>query len=604
MAARPCLASVAVRVAMTSVAAPGVAHMTSMQRVTEALERRGAKHSGFDWTCPAHDDRNPSLSVRAGQDGKTLLKCQAGCSTEGVVAALGLSMADLFDEAKPALDGRTEAASYDYVDEGGVVLFQVVRFYPKDFRQRRPDGRGGWEWNLNGVRRVLYRLPQVIDQARQGGLVYVVEGEKDVHAVERAGVVGTCNPGGAGKWKPEYARALAGAHVVVAADRDQAGREHAAEVARSLKAEAASVRLVEPAIGKDVADHLASGAALDDLVPMEREREAGAEEIAARVHFPRLVDGAAFALDAPAHPPAVWGRGEEVLWSDGEYLMVFGPEGTGKTTLASWLVLGLLGLVPELLGLPVAPVERVLLIAADRPAQIQRRFGSFVSEDERPLLRERLLVHRGPLEFDIVSTPLELAAWSRRLGVGAIVLDSLGAQVSGLAKDDVGSAVARAFSETVASGIQTAVLFHGRKANTENRKPTKIADVYGSRWLTALAGSVISLWGEPGDPVIEFRHLKQPMAEVGPFDLLIDRFGFIKREAGTDLLEVLRAAPLGLTSPAAAAVLYGSAPSRAQVEKARRKLAALEGHGLAFLRPGAASRTAGTYFATTPRGEP
>jgi hypothetical protein len=118
------------------------------------------------------------------------------------------------------------------------------------------------------VRRVLYRLPAVLEAARAGGTVYVAEGEKDVHALERAGAVATCNPAGAGKWRPEYADALAGAHVVVVADADEPGRKHARQVAASLEGKATSVAVVAPGKGKDAADHLAAGRGLEDFEPL------------------------------------------------------------------------------------------------------------------------------------------------------------------------------------------------------------------------------------------------------------------------------------------------------------------------------------------------
>jgi 5S rRNA maturation endonuclease (ribonuclease M5) len=243
--------------------------MGAYERVIGLLEQRGARHAGKDWSCPGpihrNGDRHPGLGVTQADD-RVLLNCAAGCSTEDVVAALGLTMSDLFDEQSVATSRRI-ADVYPNVDEDDRLLFEVVRFEPKDFRQRRPDGRGGDIWNLNGTRRVLYRLPTVLLAARKGRRVYVVEGEKDVEEIEAAGGVATCNPGGAGKWRPEYAEALRGAEVVVVADRDEPGRKHARQVVGSLESVAASVQLVEPAEGKDAADHLASGRGLEDFVP-------------------------------------------------------------------------------------------------------------------------------------------------------------------------------------------------------------------------------------------------------------------------------------------------------------------------------------------------
>src|SRR5262249_45750248 len=111
------------------------------------------------------------------------------------------------------------------------LLFQVVRFEPKDFRQRRPDGNGGWTWSLGETRRVLYRLPQIATAIRRGEAVYIVEGEKDAHTLGERGLTATTNPGGANKWRPDYADPLRGADVVIIGDNDQAGRDHVAKVA-------------------------------------------------------------------------------------------------------------------------------------------------------------------------------------------------------------------------------------------------------------------------------------------------------------------------------------------------------------------------------------
>ena len=108
--------------------------------------------------CPAHEDRCASLSIASGEEGRVLLYCQAGCKTADVAAAIGLPMAGLMGDGKGSEGGKARiVASYDYRDESGELLYQVVRFEPKGFRQRRPKGQA-WEWKLDGVRRVLYRL--------------------------------------------------------------------------------------------------------------------------------------------------------------------------------------------------------------------------------------------------------------------------------------------------------------------------------------------------------------------------------------------------------------------------------------------------------------
>lgn len=221
---------------------------------------------GGPWRCPAHDDKTPSLGVSNGA-GKVLLTCRAGCETRAVLEALSLTLTDTFDEP-PQRPSRSQIVDrYPYVDEAGELLFEVVRLEGKQFRQRRPDGSGGWVWKLDDTRRVLYRLPKVKKAVAGGRSVFVAEGEKDVHALEAAGEVATCNPGGAGKWRPEYADVLSGAReVFIVADRDDAGRRHAREVETSLKGRVGSVIVVEAVTGKDAADHLGAGHSVDELV--------------------------------------------------------------------------------------------------------------------------------------------------------------------------------------------------------------------------------------------------------------------------------------------------------------------------------------------------
>jgi len=172
-------------------------------------------------------------------------------------------------EAEREERGRI-VATYDYRDEGGKLLFQVVRFDPKGFRQRRPDGAGDWIWNVNNVRLVPYHLHEIAAAVAADDPVYVCEGEKDADRVRALGLAATCNPQGAGKWRAEYAEPFRGAaDVRIVADRDRPGYQHAAQVAASLEAVGARVVVLEAATGKDVSDHLDAGHGLDELVVMD-----------------------------------------------------------------------------------------------------------------------------------------------------------------------------------------------------------------------------------------------------------------------------------------------------------------------------------------------
>jgi putative DNA primase/helicase len=138
------------------------------------------------------------------------------------------------------------AATYDYLDERGAMQFQVVRFEPKDFRQRRPGPDGQWIWNIKGLRPILYRLPELI-AAPPGSRVYVAEGEKDVENLRNLGLIATTNPGGAtkpsnrSKWHTEYTRYLVGFDVVILPDNDDAGQAHAKETLKNSAASGACI---------------------------------------------------------------------------------------------------------------------------------------------------------------------------------------------------------------------------------------------------------------------------------------------------------------------------------------------------------------------------
>jgi antitoxin (DNA-binding transcriptional repressor) of toxin-antitoxin stability system len=235
-------------------------------------------HAGY-WMarCPAHDDQQASLSVSRGKDQPVVVNCHAGCATPDILAAIGLATADISKPRTSNGDGGEwtphgpATAIYHYTDETGHLLYDVCRTLGKQFPGRRPDpaAKSGWRWNMAGTRRVLYQLPQVLAAVAAGQPVYITEGEKDVHAIEAAGRTATCNPGGAGNWRSEYADILTGATVVVIADRDEPGYKHAAQVAASLQGKARLVLTVEAAEGKDAADHLAAGHSLAEFRPVQ-----------------------------------------------------------------------------------------------------------------------------------------------------------------------------------------------------------------------------------------------------------------------------------------------------------------------------------------------
>ncbi|MDO9533277.1 MAG: hypothetical protein Q7O12_14280 [Deltaproteobacteria bacterium] len=217
--------------------------------------------------CPAHDDTTPSLSVTE-KDGKILVKDFGGCGQDRVIEALkekGLWPSKNGDQ--PQAHKPRIVATYGYHDAAGKLIFQVCRKDNKEFPQRRPDGKGGWIWNLEGVDRVPYRLPELL----KADIVYIPEGEKDVDRLRTLALTATCNPGGAGKWRADYAQHFKGKRAIILPDNDDPGRAHAQDIAGSLNGVAASVKILTlPGLpGKgDVSDWIEGGGTVGQLTAL------------------------------------------------------------------------------------------------------------------------------------------------------------------------------------------------------------------------------------------------------------------------------------------------------------------------------------------------
>lgn len=324
----------------------------------------------------------------------------------------------------------------------------------------------------------------------------------------------------------------------------------------------------------------------------------------------RIADGASFLLDVPSTPVAIWGKGDDILWPRGEALMIAGPQGVGKTTLAGQLLAGSIGLLPEVLGLPMTPcTNRVLYLAMDRPQQAQRSLRRLFREADRRMLAEVLRFWSGPPPADLATSPETLLEMCRQHDADVVFVDSLKDAAVGLSKDETGAGYNRARQLALAEGVQVVELHHVKKSGGESGTPKNIDGIYGSVWLTSGTGSVVMLWGEPGDPLVEFLHLKQPMNVVGPWHIVHDAvtgLSTVNYDEAKDLVGVAaRCGVTGLSASDAACVLFETErPAKGDLAKARRALETLERKGrLRGVEPTTRGRGAEKRWFATVRDE-
>jgi AAA domain len=477
--------------------------------------------------CPVHGDRTPSLSV-AEKDGIVLVHCHAGCEQEDVLAALrerGLwPELPRFEPAPrlqvPKMNGTSAlkaevgvptriAAQYDYTDEQGNLLFQALRLEPKQFRQRRPDGNGGWLYSLDGTRRVLYRLPLLV-QADPKRIVFVVEGEKDVDRLASIGLLATTNPMGAGKWLPEYAQALRGRHVVVIPDNDKVGREHADSVIASVLPVAASVRRLElpglPDKG-DVSDWLDDGHDRRDLEALVLATEPLARPARPFLNLQELLEEAQ-EQEVEVVPGLVWAGRSHWTYS--------GP-GVGKT------------LFKVALGMHVAagrafcgrPVRQgpVLLIEEDSPKAVIADYVRLLAQlykfelSSLPFYVNRLQGYRAASE-EGTQKIRELIASLPEPPV-YVILDACERIVP---SDKFNSKELEPLDSLIrdltGQGIAVDVIDHTRKSQPEENKTDPVDLLYGGRAKSAISDIMLFMSGEVKDGTLctftKFRGEKPP----------------------------------------------------------------------------------------------
>jgi 5S rRNA maturation endonuclease (ribonuclease M5) len=365
--------------------------------------------------CPGHDDNAASLHVAPGDKHPVLMTCHAGCSVETILAVEatygGITGQDLMAPRDESFVGNEEVWTpagnashvYQYVAEDGELLFEVLRVplpgaAKKTFRQRAPiPGPKPWKWNMDGVRRVLYRLPEVLKAKANGETIFVVEGEKDVETLRsRAGVTATTSPMGAGKWQPEYSEMLAGANIIIIADADSTGRNLARTVIEQLVSLGCSVALREAAGGqKDVTDHFNAGGTLDTLI--ETMPESAEPKVSYGVDIleaiKRTVSPKSFVI------PGVLARGDRLLLT--------GFEGHGKSTLCQQMAVQAAAGIHWWTGQHIEPQKVVVVDSENHPDQILEKWQNLVglaARHDRPIQPGMLtIVEAWDDEIDLTS---------------------------------------------------------------------------------------------------------------------------------------------------------------------------------------------------------
>lgn len=247
--------------------------MRDIEELLNRLKHVTSTHTNewiADCPCPSHQTPSAHLSIKL-NDNKILLHCFGSDSTEEITKTLGLTIADLFidHQSIPKPISKKIVATYDYQDEMGNLLFQVVRFEPKDFRQRHKNSNSEWVWGTKGIRKVLYHLPEI--QLAGSDTIYLVEGEKDADKLWEWGQVATTSPDGAANWNREYAQYLWGKKVIIIPDNDGPGMTYAKDAALSLIGKASVGCILLPKPAKDISDWLEQGGNIDELAGMEQD---------------------------------------------------------------------------------------------------------------------------------------------------------------------------------------------------------------------------------------------------------------------------------------------------------------------------------------------
>jgi hypothetical protein len=515
------------------------------QTLKHILAATKAKPQGNGWKghCPSHKDKSPSLSISQGLDTRILLKCHAKCDIDAICSALSISQSDLFPPKQQSNQKPRYAqdAVYDYKDENGALLFQTVRqklidphLWPnesrKRFRQRAPDGKGNWVWSLKGVRRVLYRLPELL-AASSDATVWIVEGEKDCDRLRGLGLVATCNPMGAGKWIDEFSDFLIGRDVIIIPDNDpqsidasgkpqfhpdgrpvRPGQDHAQDVAAKSYGKARSIRILElSGLGnkEDVSDWLDKGhdetelSTMAEALPEWAPSSNNNQSQQSQSQGPKPICEICMA-DVEA-------KTIDWLWTNriprGTLTIVEGIEGEGKSTM----LCAIGSAVTHGKGLPDMPLDfpgNILWLSAeDDLARVLKPRLLSVGADTN-----RVFAVAEPFTFDSKGIELVREMAKRRSPV-MIVIDPIFAYAHGDPSKGADARVITNQLRMISEEFNCAIILVRHVGKSKGFGDPRAAGLYSIEWRAA-ARSVLLCGSDPDNP--QRRALTQSKNTFGP----------------------------------------------------------------------------------------
>jgi hypothetical protein len=462
-------------------------------------------HRGsFTARCPFHGDRTASLSVNLDKGG--VWNCHA-CNIGGGIYDFESQMfptrsneerwASIYKitGAAPSKPGNflpkgPVVVTYDYVAPDGTLLFQKQRHEPKCFTQRTPNGSGGWRYSLDGVRKVLYRLPEVM--AAQ--VIFVAEGEKDVEAlraleldVKGYKIAATCNFDGAGKWKDEYSPFFAGKRVVIFEDNDEPGRQHAQMVAKSAFAYAEAVKIVSlPGLSEkgDVSDFLKEHTAAELLkavgdAPRYRSVELKPDDAPFFVPASRIL---------PKDAPAVDWLMPGAIHRGAKGLIVAAPK-AGKSMIALDLAVSLSSGLPWMGIEPQAKVKTGVVSREDGPGMTMHRLEQFargrgLDFNQLPGLFVNTFQQRASFSIENEGNVEDLCKWIKHEGIELCIFDVLNKLHTADENDNTKMTAVMAYFDHIRmeTGCDVVVIHHDAKNSAPGAKKPRGASSIDSWW--------------------------------------------------------------------------------------------------------------------------